>query len=51
MAKSWNVFSIGRRADDEDQLTEMLAWLAATVPGVRAALMNLAFDEPPTRLT
>lgn len=32
MAEAWNVFSMGRRPGDEDQLTEMVVWLASAVP-------------------
>jgi hypothetical protein len=42
-----NIFSIGRDPDAEDQLTEMLAWLASTVPGVIAELVGLAFEPSP----
>jgi hypothetical protein len=45
MARGWNVFAIGRRSHDEDQLTEMLAWLVARVPQVGHALIRLAFDD------
>jgi hypothetical protein len=45
IAESWNLFRIGRRSGDEDQLTEMLAWLATAVPDVRGALFELAFNE------
>lgn len=45
MATSWNLFRIGRKAGDEDQLTEMLVWLAEAVPEVAAALLRLAFDD------
>jgi hypothetical protein len=45
VARAWNIFSIGRRREDEDQLTEMLAWLAGAVPAVRDALIELAFGE------
>jgi hypothetical protein len=45
VARSWNIFSIGRERGDEDHLTEMLAWLAVAVPAVRDALIELAFDE------
>jgi hypothetical protein len=38
-----NVFRIGRVEGDEDQLTELLVWLANAVPDVRAALLELAF--------
>jgi hypothetical protein len=44
MATNWNVFAIGRRKHDEDQLTEMLAWLVARVPQVGHALITLAFN-------
>ncbi len=42
-----NVFSIGRRRHDEDQLTEMLAWLFSVVPEVAVALVELALGERP----
>jgi hypothetical protein len=48
MATSWNVFRIGRERGQEDQLTEMLAWLADAVPEVAGALVSLAF---PARAT
>lgn len=41
----WNIFSIGRRRGDEDQLTEMLVWLATAVPEVAKALVRLALDD------
>jgi hypothetical protein len=34
VAGEQNLFSIGRRRHGEDQLTEMLAWLASGVPAV-----------------
>ena len=45
VARAWNIFSISREARNEDQLTEMLAWLANAVPAVRRALLELAFGE------
>jgi hypothetical protein len=45
MARSWNLFRIGRRPADEDQLTEMLVWLAEAVPEVAEALLRLAFGD------
>jgi hypothetical protein len=42
MGLTKNIFRIGRRPDDEDQLTEMLAWLCEMVPEVRAAIFKLA---------
>src|SRR4051794_14982847 len=42
MARVWNVFRIGRRRGDEDQLTEMLVWLASAVPAMRSALVEFA---------
>lgn len=45
MPATWNLFLIGRTRDDEDQLTEMLVWLAGLVPAVRDALLRLAFGE------
>jgi hypothetical protein len=41
VARSWNLFFIARRRGDEDQLTEMLVWLASAVPAVRSALVEL----------
>ena len=43
-----NLFSIGRRRGAEDQLTEMLVWLAESVPDVGSALLTLAFGEVPS---
>jgi hypothetical protein len=43
VARAWNLFLIGRNAGSEDQLTEMLVWLADSVPEVAAALDRLAF--------
>jgi len=40
-----NLFSIGRVRHDEDQLTEMLAWLASAVPEVAGKLVELAFGS------
>lgn len=37
------MFLVGRRHADEDQLTEMLVWLAEAVPAVGDALIKLAF--------
>lgn len=45
MARAWNLFLIGRNAGNEDQLTEMLVWLAESVPEVATALDQLAFGE------
>lgn len=45
MPKAWNIFSIGRRSGDEDQLTEMLAWLASAMPSVLATIVELALGE------
>jgi hypothetical protein len=42
---AWNIFRIGRVHGAEDQLTEMLVWLADAVPSVRGALLRLAFGE------
>jgi hypothetical protein len=42
VARAWNLFSLGRRHHDEDQLTEMLIWLAEAVPAVRSACVTLA---------
>ena len=50
VARAWNIFSISREPRNEDQFTEMLAWLANAVPAVRRALLEMAFpkslDEP-----
>ena len=43
MSHRWNIFSIGRRKRNEDQLTEMLAWLVDAVPSVGRAIVGLAF--------
>lgn len=45
MAQAWNIFSIGRTKHDEDQLTEMLAWLVACVPAIGHVLVRAAFGE------
>lgn len=45
VARAWNIFSIGREPWNENQLTEMLAWLADAVPAVRTALLEIAFSE------
>jgi hypothetical protein len=45
MPSARNLFSIGRRRGAEDQLTEMLVWLAESVPDVGNALLTLAFGE------
>lgn len=45
MPSSWNIFSIGRKPRNEDQLTEMLVWLALAVPDVGRALVSLALDR------
>lgn len=37
-----NIFLIGRRSANEDQLTEMLAWLCEVTPEVRATIFELA---------
>ncbi len=42
VAETRNLFSIGRRIHDEDQLTEMLAWLVSAVPEVGGAVIRLA---------
>jgi hypothetical protein len=39
-----NIFRLGRRSGDEDQLTEMLVWLVATIPMVGDVLFRLAAD-------
>lgn len=46
MPRIWNLFSIGRRRRNEDQLTEMLVWLVDAVPDVGRAILGLAFDDP-----
>ena len=40
-----NLFSIGRERGAEDQLTEMLVWLAEAVPAVRGAIVSLALGH------
>ena len=45
VARAWNLFLIGRKPGSEDQLTEMLVWLANGVPEVAAALDRLAFGD------
>ena len=45
VARAWNLFLIGRKPGSEDQLTEMLVWLANGVPEVAAALARLAFGD------
>lgn len=47
VARGWNLFLIGRnrKSGSEDQLTEMLVWLANGVPDVAAALERLAFGD------
>jgi hypothetical protein len=42
VATEQNIFLAGRLADDEDQLTEMLAWLVTVVPEAGRALCELA---------
>ncbi len=44
MSGDWNLFRIGREPRNE-QLTEMLVWLADAVPEVRWALLRLAFGD------
>src|SRR4051812_4041397 len=44
MPSGMNLFSIGRRGGDEDQLTNMLAWLTSAVPDTRAALVQLVLE-------
>jgi hypothetical protein len=44
VARVWNLFSIGRRQRNEDQLTEMLVWLVDAVPDVGGALVNFALE-------
>jgi hypothetical protein len=44
MPRGTNLFSIGRRRGDEDQLTNMVAWLASAVPDTRSALVELVLD-------
>lgn len=46
MTAVWNLFSIGRKRRNEDQLTEMLVWLVDAVPDVGRAILNLALDDP-----
>jgi hypothetical protein len=41
MTRARNIFLIGRQPRAEDQLTEMLVWLAETVPAVRAKIAEL----------
>lgn len=48
MPSTWNIFTIGRKRRDEDQLTEMLVWLASAVPDVGRALVSLALDGTPS---
>ena len=45
--ESWNIFSIGRSPQDEDQLTEMLVWLVTAVPEVGSRIADLAFGFEP----
>ena len=45
MASTQNVFTIGRRRDREDQLTEMLVWLVGAVPEVGEELVRMGFSE------
>ena len=45
MTTEHNIFVIGRLADDEDQLTEMLAWLLSVVPETAKALSALAIPD------
>lgn len=47
MPTAWNLFRIGRQPRNEDQLTEMLVWLAGSVPAVCHALHQLAFEGGP----
>jgi hypothetical protein len=44
MPATWNLFSIGRKRRNEDQLTEMLVWLIDAVPEVGRAIATLAFN-------
>src|SRR6266480_5386231 len=49
MATSWNIFSIARRgsADDEDQLTELLAYLLQEEPSLAQVLLaDLGLKAP-----
>jgi hypothetical protein len=50
MATSWNIFSIARRgsADDEDQLTELLAYLFQEEPSLAQVLLNDLGCEAPS---
>jgi hypothetical protein len=40
-----NVFSLGRRTGDEDQLTEYLAWLIEVLPSVGGTVIDLALGR------
>jgi hypothetical protein len=40
-----NIFLVGRESGAEDQLTEMLVWLADAVPDVGAAVMRLGLGD------
>jgi hypothetical protein len=53
MTRSRNLFLIGRRSGMEDQLTEMLVWLAEAVPAVRGAVVELGlgpFEHDPREI-
>jgi hypothetical protein len=45
MSASRNIFSIGRRAGAEDQLTEMLVWLASVVPEFATRVVGLGLGD------
>jgi hypothetical protein len=45
MARSRNIFLIGRKRNDEDELTEMLVWLAEAVPPVRGRIVELGLGK------
>jgi hypothetical protein len=45
LSSEHNIFLAGRRSDNEDQLTEMLAWLVSVVPEAATALCALALPD------
>jgi hypothetical protein len=45
MAQDRNILLLGRRLHAEDQLTEMLVWLAEAVPAVGAAVVRLGLGD------
>lgn len=54
MARDQNIFLLGRRESAEDQLTEMLVWLATAVPEVGLATVELGLpnmEVEPSTLT